>query len=91
MFSSAGNRISYQSRFLEGADSDTREKFQRHARGNTLLTNKQGTGFDDVSVTAGVNVGRWAWGSLFADFNNDGWQDIAVANGFVTQADTGDL
>lgn len=91
MFSSAGNRIAYQSRFLSDADDETRAKFQRHARGNTLLSNKKGSGFEDVSVDSGVNVGRWAWGSLFADFNNDGWQDIVVANGFITQEDSGDL
>jgi hypothetical protein len=33
---------------------------------------------------AGVTVGRWSWGSVFADLNNDGWQDLVVANGFVT-------
>ena len=45
----------------------------------------------DVSVAAAVTQGRWAWGSAFADFNNDGWQDLLVANGFITQEDTGDL
>jgi hypothetical protein len=39
----------------------------------------------------GVAMGRWAWGSRFADFNNDGWEDIVVANGFITTADTTDL
>ena len=33
-------------------------------------------------------MGRWAWGSVFADFNNDGWEDIYVANGFITTEDT---
>jgi len=37
-------------------------------------------------------MGRWAWGSLFADLNNDGRNDLLVANGFITQPDdTGDL
>ena len=36
-------------------------------------------------------LGRWAWGSRFADVNNDGWEDLIFANGFITQADTGDL
>jgi hypothetical protein len=29
-------------------------------------------------------MGRWAWGSLFADINNDGWDDLVVASGYVT-------
>jgi hypothetical protein len=44
-----------------------------------------------VSVAAGVTMGRWAWGSNFVDLNNDGLEDIYVANGFITTDDTGDL
>jgi hypothetical protein len=36
-------------------------------------------------------MGRWAWGSLFVDINNDGWQDIYVANGFITGDNNTDL
>ena len=91
MFSSAGNRIAFQSRFQGDVDRATREAFQRHARGNTLLRNLGDGRFDDVSVAAGVTLGRWAWGSRFVDLDLDGWQDIVVANGFITQEDTGDL
>ena len=42
-------------------------------------------------VEAGVEVGRWAWSSVFVDLNNDGWEDLVVANGFVTGPDTTDL
>jgi len=92
MFSSAGNRIAKQARFLANEDTTTRDLFVRHARGNSLFHNLgPGKGFEDVSVSAAVTQGRWAWGSAFADFNNDGWQDLIVANGFITQEDTGDL
>jgi hypothetical protein len=36
-------------------------------------------------------MGRWAWGSRFVDLNNDGWEDLVVANGFISTEDTGDL
>ncbi len=91
MFSSAGNRITEQSRFQQNADQATRDAFRRHARGNTLFFNRGDGTFDDVSVESGVVLGRWAWGSRFVDLNNDGWQDLVVANGFITQADTEDL
>jgi hypothetical protein len=39
----------------------------------------------------GVTLGRWAWGSLFVDLNNDGWEDIYVTNGFITADDNNDL
>ena len=91
-FSSPGNRIAKQARFLANEDASTRDLFVRHARGNSLFHNLgPSKGFVDVSVAAAVTQGRWAWGSAFADFNNDGWQDLLVANGFITQEDTGDL
>ncbi len=91
MFSSAGNRITFQQRFQQNADESTRVNFQRHARGNSLFENQGDGTFRDVSVQANVVLGRWAWGSKFVDLNNDGWQDLLVANGFITQEDTGDL
>lgn len=91
MFSSAGNRIAFQQRFQQNAAESTRVSFQRHARGNSLFENHGDGSFRDVSVPAGVVLGRWAWGSKFVDLNNDGWQDLLVANGFITQEDTGDL
>lgn len=91
MFSSAGSRITSQSQFKQGTDDQTRKDMQRHARGNTLFENQGDGTFRDVSVAAAVTMGRWAWGSLFADINNDGWEDLYVANGFFTTPDTGDL
>jgi hypothetical protein len=90
MFSSAGNRIAYQRNFRTSA-GDSRSAYRRHARGNSLFTNNGKGTFSDVSVQAGITLGRWAWGARFADFNNDGWEDLYVANGFITTEDTGDL
>ena len=91
MFSSAGNRITYQKQFKPGLPGEIREQFQHLAIGNSLFEGVAGRSFNDVGVQAGVNMGRWAWGSKFVDFNNDGWDDILVANGFISADDTGDL
>ncbi len=91
MFSSAGNRIAFQNQFKPDADDDTLRQLQRHARGNSLFRNVGNGRFEDVSVEAGVTMGRWAWGSVFTDLNNDGWDDIYVTNGFYTSEDSGDL
>ena len=89
MFSSAGNRIAFQRKYRSGEDTSS---FQRHARGNSLFLNQGDSTFLDVSEEANVTLGRWAWCSSFADINNDGWEDILVANGMVTGTDdTGDL
>ena len=91
MFSAAGNRITFQRRFT-GENADNRvAKIQRMARGNTLFTNAGDDTFEDASVSAAVTMGRWAWASKFADLNNDGWEDLVIANGNITTEDTGDL
>lgn len=91
MFSSAGSRTTYQRQYEERFGEEGVRKMQRMARGNTLFRNLGGGRYQDVSLSADVTMGRWAWGSLFADLNNDGWDDLAVLNGNITTEDTGDL
>lgn len=91
MFSSAGSRTTYQRQYEERFGAEGVAKMQRMARGNTLFRNLGGGKYQDVSLSADVTMGRWAWGSLFADLNNDGWDDLAVLNGNITTEDTGDL
>ena len=92
MFSAAGNRVTYQRQFRTGADQSTLPGFQRHARGNSLFQqNSAEATFADVSVGAGVTMGRWAWGAKFVDLNNDGWEDLYVANGYITSDAKDDL
>ena len=95
MFSSAGNRIAFQPQFQQPYSTVQSAQIQRHARGNSLFqaqrTATKSGPFRDVSVAAQATMGRWAWGSLFADINNDSWDDLIVANGLMTTDDTGDL
>ena len=91
MFSAAGNRITNRKQFKNSTQQSVRERFRRFARGNTLLRNT-GQIFQDTSLSAGVNMGRWAWGSNFIDFNNDTFPDLIVANGYLTsKSESGDL
>ncbi len=89
MFSSAGGRIAYQRAFSETTGRAAAD-LQRMARGNSLFLGG-GLGFRDVSESAGVTMGRWAWASKLADLDNDGWQDLVVANGYVSNQDSDDL
>jgi hypothetical protein len=91
MFSAAGNRVTYQRQFRPGTSEDSQELFQRHARGNSLFMNQGDGTFADTSVSATVTMGRWSWGSTFADINNDGMEDLLVSNGYMTSENQDDL
>lgn len=91
MFSSAGGRITGQARFLKNENDSVRKIYQRLAKGNSLFAGQEDGTFVETGAPVGVEMGRWAWSSLFVDINNDGWEDLFVANGFHTTEDTGDL
>ena len=57
--------------------------FKEMAAGNHLLKNRGDGTFEDVSSRAGANPFGWFWGATLADYDNDGWQDIYAANGWV--------
>ena len=64
------------------------------ARGNTLFANAMQAGtpaFHDASESERVEMGRWAWSSPFVDLTNDGWADLVIANGYVTNSNPDDL
>lgn len=56
-------------------------------QGNNLRLNRlraDGRGlFDEVARGALADCG-WAWGSQFGDLDGDGWQDLFVVNGFIS-------
>ncbi len=91
MFSSAGSRITSQDRFLAEDEEEIRKIYQRFVNGNSLYINEGNGKFREVAREAGVEIARWAWSSLLMDINNDGWDDMMVANGYISTEDTGDL
>lgn len=38
--------------------------------------------FSEISRLAGVSGTDWSWSALFADFDNDGYKDIFIGNGY---------
>jgi len=58
-------------------ENDYYHQFNR----NMLHLNNGNNTFSEIGRMAGVEATDWSWGALIADFNNDGWKDIFVANG----------
>ena len=55
-------------------------------QGYWIYKNKGGGRFGDVSATSGlarITDLHSGWGTRFADFDNDGWVDLAIAQGHV--------
>jgi len=52
---------------------------------STLYANRGDGTFDDSTFTAGLglNTKYLGWGTMFFDFDNDGWPDLLLVNGHV--------
>ena len=53
-------------------------------RGSSLFLGDGTAHFKDVTASMGPFSNGWAWGGVFTDFDNDGWQDLFSTNGFVS-------
>ena len=40
--------------------------------------------YKNLAVPSGIENGGWCYGAQFGDLNNDGFQDLFVANGFIS-------
>ncbi|MGX1928506.1 VCBS repeat-containing protein [Flagellimonas sp. 2504JD4-2] len=48
---------------------------------NTLHLNLNGESFAEIGNLSGLAATEWSWGTLLADFDNDGKKDVFVSNG----------
>jgi hypothetical protein len=71
--------------------SDNYESFEQNIRvgfyyqymRNMLHINNRNNTFSEIGQLAGVSNTDWSWAPLFADYDNDGWKDIFISNGFT--------
>ncbi|MEX2109368.1 MAG: VCBS repeat-containing protein [Gemmatimonadaceae bacterium] len=49
---------------------------------NNGVTKEGDVVFSEIACLAGVAATDWSWSALFADFDNDGFKDIFISNGY---------
>ena len=67
---------------------DTNKKYQ-DMHNSMQLNNTNGT-FSEIAWLSNISETDWSWNPMFADFDNDGYQDIYVTNGFKRDINNND-
>ena len=85
----------YRQKMIMGSDNYDRFQYMlkmgyepQYSRNTLQLNNGDGT-FSEIGQLANVHKTDWSWSALLADYDNDGFRDLFVTNGF--RRDLGDL
>ncbi|WP_240676115.1 VCBS repeat-containing protein [Botryobacter ruber] len=60
-----------------------RSGFNHQYMRNMLHVNNGNGTFSEVAQLSGISNTDWSWAPLMADYDNDGWKDIFVSNGYL--------
>ncbi|MFK7903920.1 MAG: VCBS repeat-containing protein, partial [Chitinophagales bacterium] len=85
----------YRQKMIMGSDNYDRFQYMlktgyepQYSRNTLQLNNGDGT-FSEIGQLANVHKTDWSWSALLADYDNDGFRDLFITNGF--RRDLGDL
>jgi hypothetical protein len=67
---------------LEKIRIDNYGYYNQYSR-NMLQLNQQNGNFKEIGSLSGISATDWSWSALFADYNQDGEQDLYITNGIV--------
>jgi hypothetical protein len=56
--------------------------FYHATQRNMLQLNNGNETFSEIGQLAGISNTDWSWAPLFADYDNDGWKDFSITNGY---------
>ena len=66
----------------EKFDLNLRTGFHYQYMRNMLQLNNGNGTFNEIGQQAGISNTDWSWAALLADYDNDGWKDLFVTNGY---------
>jgi len=78
----------FRQKMTSGADNYDKKQalynsgFHYQSMRNMLHLNNGNGSYSEVGQLAGISNTDWSWAALFADFDNDGWKDLFVSNGY---------
>ncbi len=85
------SKVSMPSMDVAGFNAIVKSGMHKQYMHNALHLNQGNLFFSEISQLAGVAKTEWSWSCLLSDFDNDGYRDIFVANGYKRDVFDGDL
>ncbi|WP_128547492.1 VCBS repeat-containing protein [Larkinella soli] len=75
-------RLGYQPQYIRNVLQFNRGALPEGSAGAGKEAGRDVPRFSDIGYLAGVAATDWSWSTLFADFDNDGFRDLLITNGY---------